>query len=131
MYIYCWSYDPFADLLSDSRASVAATHRHMTSGGHTHSCPHHNNKQSKGTRSKDWFKRMGSFYLSLSLSLSLSPARSDFLPVSQRPRHSPYPMLEVDKAIDLILSQSHRKSAKELPVGTSMQLLLHITMDTL
>jgi hypothetical protein len=40
------------DLLADKKERVAATHDHMTSSSHTHSCPHHNTQQTKGRRSE-------------------------------------------------------------------------------
>ena len=46
------NYVVLLDLLADKKEQVAATHDHMTSTGHTHSCPHHNTQQSKGKRSE-------------------------------------------------------------------------------
>ena len=44
----------------------------------------------------------------------LFPGRDDFLPVSKRPRHSLYPMLEVDKALEITLSKACRKSTQDI-----------------
>ena len=95
---------------------MASTHHQMTSSGHTHSCPHHST-QAKGKRSE--FISHLIHPRSPTLSLFLYLGRADFVPVSQRPRHSPYTMLEVDKALQLILSMAHRKPTKEIAVDTS------------
>ena len=96
----------------------------MTGSGHTHSCPHHTDKhstQSNGKRSEHNNLKPSRILIIISLSLLLLLlARANFLPVSQRPRHSPYPMLKVDEALDLILSNTHRKPAKEATVDASM-----------
>ena len=42
------------------------------------------------------------------------PGRDDFLPVSKRPRQSLYPMLEVDKALEITLSKACRKSMQDI-----------------
>ena len=49
-----------------------------------------------------------------SFRLSLFPGRDDFLPVSKRPRQSLYPMLEVDKALEITLSKACRKSTQDI-----------------
>ena len=59
-------------------------------------------------------------------------ARDDFEPVSKRPRHSLYPMVEVDKALELILSKTFRKPARVMAVNYGnewhMQLHTHLSI---
>ncbi|XP_064406979.1 gephyrin-like isoform X2 [Halichondria panicea] len=86
------------DLLSDNASAVTATHKSL--------CPHHHSKHLTDKK-RD---------------------RSSFVPLTQRSRHSLYPLFPVDHALSLVLSHSHTLTTLTRPLHTTLDCVLNERM---
>lgn len=99
------------DMLSGS-SQVSATHSKMAGGNDTiHSCPHgHNLTESQGDQAMTQRSRYHCYHISQPFYMCLIPccvAKSDFFgSVALRPRHSPYPLLPVEQALQIVLQHT-------------------------
>ncbi len=99
------------DLLSDNSPAVIATHESL--------CPHHHSKHAA-------HKKRGTKLLSYKFCANNNfSGRSSFVPLTQRSRHSLYPLLPVDHALSLVLSHSHTLTTLTRPLHTTLYCVLN------
>lgn len=99
---------------------MSATHSKMAGGNdtnrHVHSCPHgHNLTNSQGDQTQR--SRSHCYHISqlMCLIIPCCVAKSDFLAsVALRPRQSPYPLLPVDQALQIVLQHTSVLPAVEI-----------------
>lgn len=65
-------------------------------------------------------KRGAAFIVTMCCKVCVCVDRSSFLPLSQRSRHSAYPMLPVDHALLLVITQAHTLTTLICPLHTSL-----------